>query len=88
MVITAAVVGVVLNLAVWLALHTLFEETTPVIAGPLASTHRSRPVSVQPRSPCRWGRYMIFMTRARVITILLMSLLIGLAFYGVGVLPR
>lgn len=31
---------------------------------------------------------MIFMTRARVITILLMSLLVGLAFYGVGVLPR
>jgi chromate transporter len=28
--ITAAVVGVVLNLAVWVAVHTIFRETTPV----------------------------------------------------------
>ncbi len=28
--ITAAVVGVILNLSVWFALHTLFRETTPV----------------------------------------------------------
>jgi chromate transporter len=28
--ITAAVVGVVLNLAIWFALHTVFRETTPV----------------------------------------------------------
>ena len=32
--ITAAVVGVVLNLAVWFALHTLFRETRPVAVGP------------------------------------------------------
>ncbi|HEX8389729.1 MAG TPA: chromate efflux transporter, partial [Sphingomonas sp.] len=34
--ITAAVVGVVLNLAIWFAVHTLFREVTPVRAGPLA----------------------------------------------------
>ena len=28
--ITAAVVGVILNLAVWFAIHTLFRETLPV----------------------------------------------------------
>ena len=28
--ITAAVVGVILNLSIWFALHTLFRETTPV----------------------------------------------------------
>ena len=28
--ITAAVVGVVLNLAIWFALHTIFRETVPV----------------------------------------------------------
>ena len=33
--ITAAVVGVVLNLAVWFALHTLFREVREVTAGPL-----------------------------------------------------
>jgi chromate transporter len=34
--ITAAVVGVVLNLAIWFAIHTLFHEVYPVRAFPLA----------------------------------------------------
>jgi chromate transporter len=34
--ITAAVVGVVLNLAIWFAIHTVFRATVPVRAGPLA----------------------------------------------------
>ncbi|MBR0717505.1 chromate efflux transporter [Bradyrhizobium liaoningense] len=34
--ITAAVVGVILNLSIWFALHTLFRETTPVHAFPLS----------------------------------------------------
>ncbi|GJD31016.1 hypothetical protein PMNALOAF_2268 [Methylobacterium adhaesivum] len=33
--ITAAVVGVILNLAVWFALHTIFAEVRPVSVGPL-----------------------------------------------------
>ena len=33
--ITAAVVGVVLNLALWFALHTIFRRVAPVLAGPL-----------------------------------------------------
>lgn len=33
--ITAAVVGVILNLSIWFALHTLFGETVPVHAFPL-----------------------------------------------------
>ncbi|MDA9414209.1 chromate transporter [Bradyrhizobium sp. CCBAU 25360] len=33
--ITAAVVGVILNLSIWFALHTLFRETVPVHAFPL-----------------------------------------------------
>jgi chromate transporter len=33
--ITAAVVGVVLNLAVWFAIHTVFRAVEPVAAGPL-----------------------------------------------------
>jgi chromate transporter len=33
--ITAAVVGVILNLSIWFALHTLFRETYPVHAFPL-----------------------------------------------------
>jgi chromate transporter len=34
--ITAAVVGVILNLAVWFAIHTVFRQTTPVRAFPLS----------------------------------------------------
>ncbi|MGV7215734.1 chromate efflux transporter [Bradyrhizobium sp. UFLA05-112] len=34
--ITAAVVGVILNLSIWFALHTLFRETVPVHAFPLS----------------------------------------------------
>jgi chromate transporter len=34
--VTAAVVGVILNLAVWFAIHTVFAATTLVDAGPLA----------------------------------------------------
>src|SRR5829696_2986723 len=34
--ITAAVVGVVLNLAIWFAIHTVFAEVRPVRWGPLA----------------------------------------------------
>ena len=34
--ITAAVVGVVLNLAVWFAIHNVFRETIPVRAFPLS----------------------------------------------------
>ena len=33
--ITAAVVGVVLNLAIWFAIHTIFRDTVPVRAFPL-----------------------------------------------------
>jgi chromate transporter len=34
--VTAAIVGVILNLALWFALHTLFRETRQLAAGPLA----------------------------------------------------
>ncbi|KAB1077523.1 chromate efflux transporter [Methylobacterium soli] len=33
--VTAAVVGVILNLAVWFALHTIFAELRPAAAGPI-----------------------------------------------------
>jgi chromate transporter len=34
--VTAAVVGVILNLALWFAIHTLFDATVPIRAWPLA----------------------------------------------------
>ena len=34
--ITAAVVGVILNLAIWFAIHTVFRETVPIRAFPFS----------------------------------------------------
>jgi chromate transporter len=47
-VITAAIVGVVLNLAIWFALHTLFLEVRHVEAGPLSF---DAPVLTAPNLP-------------------------------------
>jgi len=83
--ITAAVVGVVLNLALWFALHTLFRETMMIAAGPFRF---DAPVltSIDPAALVLslGAAYAIFMTRAGVITTLLATSAAGLALYGVG----
>jgi chromate transporter len=83
--ITAAVVGVVLNLAVWFALHTLFRETTLVAAGPFRF---DAPVltSIEPAAfvLSLGAAYAIFMTRAGVITTLLATSAAGLALFSLG----
>ncbi len=83
--ITAAVVGVVLNLAVWFALHTLFRATTMVAAGPLRFG-APVPTSIDPAALLLslGAAYAIFMTRAGVITTLLATSAAGLAIYGLG----
>ncbi len=48
--ITAAVVGVVLNLAIWFAIHTVFREVRPVRAYGSASTRRCWRASTPGRS--------------------------------------
>ena len=53
--VTAAVVGVILNLAVWFAIHVLFREVATLEAGPFSSTCRGSPRSTSgPRSSRRW----------------------------------
>ena len=47
--ITAAVVGVVLNLAIWFAIHTLFRQTLPVDLGPIRFA-APVPASLDPRA--------------------------------------
>ncbi|VXC35664.1 chromate efflux transporter [Sphingomonas sp. 8AM] len=83
--ITAAVVGVVLNLAVWFALHTLFRTTTLVAAGPIRF---DAPVltSIDPAALILslGAGYAIFMTRSGVITTLLATSAAGLALYALG----
>ncbi len=86
--ITAAVVGVVLNLAVWFALHTLFRDTVMVTAG---SIRFDAPVltSIDPAALvlALGAGYAIFQMRAGVITTLLGTSLAGLALYALGAVP-
>ncbi|MBI0477456.1 chromate efflux transporter [Sphingomonas sp. MA1305] len=85
--ITAAVVGVVLNLAVWFALHTLFRATVPVAAGPIRF---DAPVlaSLDP-----WATLLaasavaaVLWWRAGVITTLLATSAAGLFLYMLGLI--
>lgn len=83
--ITAAVVGVVLNLAIWFALHTLFRRTALVAAGPIRF---DAPVltSIDPAAVVLslGAGYAIFMMRAGVITTLLATSAAGLGLYALG----
>lgn len=83
--ITAAVVGVVLNLAIWFALHTLFRTTKPISNGPFQF---DVPVltSIDPAAfvLSLGAAYAIFMMRAGVITTLLATSAAGLALYLFG----
>lgn len=83
--ITAAVVGVVLNLAVWFALHTLFRATKMVAAGPIRF---DVPIltSIDPAAfvLSLGAGYAIFVMRAGVITTLLATSSASLALYLLG----
>jgi chromate transporter len=85
--ITAAVVGVVLNLAIWFTLHTIFREVTPVQGYGLAF---DRPVlaSVDP-----WALALsvaaivaIFRFKVGMITTLLACSAVGILLHLAGVL--
>ncbi len=83
--ITAAVVGVVLNLAVWFSLHTLFRETAMVAIGPVRF---DAPVlaSIDP-----WAALLalgaavaVFVLRANVIVTLLATSAAGILLHFLG----
>jgi len=83
--ITASVVGVILNLAVWFALHTWFRQTTRVGAGPL-SFDAPLPASLDP-----WALALslaavvaIFRFKAGMIPTLLACAGLGVVLHLVG----
>ncbi|WP_294039616.1 chromate efflux transporter [Sphingomonas sp.] len=59
--ITAAVVGVILNLAVWFALHTVFRRVTPFAAGPI---HLDLPV------PASLDPWALALSAAAIVAVL------------------
>ena len=83
--ITAAVVGVVLNLAVWFALHTLFRQTVPVALGPIRFD-APVPASLDPWAALLAAAAMvaIFRLRLGVITTLLGASAAGLLLHLAG----
>jgi chromate transporter len=85
--ITAAVVGVVLNLAVWFALHALFRETAMLSLGPIRF---DAPVltSVDPWATLLAGAAIVavFTLRANVIVTLLGTAAAGIMLHFLGVL--
>ncbi|MBB5713025.1 chromate efflux transporter [Sphingomonas xinjiangensis] len=85
--ITAAVVGVVLNLAVWFALHTLFRQTAMLSLGPIRF---DAPVlgSVDPWATLLAGAAIVavFTLRANVIATLLGTSAAGIVLHFLGVL--
>ncbi|MEO6092716.1 MAG: chromate efflux transporter [Novosphingobium sp.] len=85
--ITAAVVGVVLNLAIWFAIHTIFRAVEPVRVGPV---HFDMPVlaSIDPWAMAISVAAIIAMFRLRVgiFTTLGGASAAGVALHLVGVL--
>ncbi|WP_439629652.1 chromate efflux transporter [Shinella sp.] len=79
--ITAAVVGVILNLAVWFAVHTLFREVTVFAAGPL---HLELPVPATLILPSALlaaaSAFALFRLKASVLLTLGLSALAGMAW--------
>jgi chromate transporter len=83
--ITAAVVGVVLNLAVWFGVHTLFQETIPVRTALFAfDVPRLGSVNLWALSIAVCAALAVFRFRAGIIATLLACCLAGVALYVVG----
>jgi len=85
--ITAAVVGVVLNLAIWFAIHTLFRQALPVDLGPIRFA-APVPASLDP-----WALGLsagailaIFVLRTGVIVTLATTACLGVALHFAGFL--
>jgi chromate transporter len=83
--ITAAVVGVIANLALWFALHVVFEVVTPLRAGPL-SLLVPAPTSLRPAALALAVAALLAMLRFRVgmLPTLAASALAGAAWRHAG----
>ncbi|RKE76949.1 chromate efflux transporter [Rhizobium sp. AG855] len=83
--ITAAVVGVILNLAIWFGLHVLFSEVSVVRAGPLS-------IELPVLSSLDWASltltllaiFAVFRLKMSVMTVLLGSAMLGMAWTLAG----
>ena len=83
--ITAAVVGVVLNLALWFALHTLFAELRPFRMGPVAfDLPRLASVDLPALALTLAAMVAIFRFRLGPLPVLAGCAFAGLAWFALG----
>ena len=83
--VTAAVVGVILNLSIWFAVHVIFAEVRPVTAGPLV-------VDLPVLASLNWtalvlsiaALYAVFRLKLGMVQVLAGAAIAGLALYLVG----
>jgi chromate transporter len=83
--ITAAVVGVILNLAIWFALHVLFRDVREIAAGPLA-------LDIPVLASANWPSLLLaavaalaaFRFKVGVIPLLTGCAAVGVGFYLAG----
>jgi len=82
--ITAAVVGVVLNLSVWFALHVLFREVADVAWGPVrTSVPALLSLDWRSASLAALAALLLFRLHAGMLTVLGVSAALALAMSGV-----
>ena len=83
--ITAAVVGVILNLAIWFGLHVLFSEARPVRFGPIAfDAPRFASVNLAAVALCLLAGLALFRFKAGVIPVLLSCAVAGVVLHLSG----
>jgi chromate transporter len=84
--ITAAVVGVILNLSIWFTIHTIFRRVEPFTAGPLRfDMPVFESVNFLALLLTAAAVFAVFRLKVSVFTVLAASSLIGVALYGAGV---
>ncbi len=84
--ITAAVAGVILNLAVWFALHTLFHEVARVdFAGLRLQVPALRSLDIAALGLTLAAAFLIFRARAGALTTLAACASAGIALHFLGV---
>ncbi|QEH80713.1 chromate efflux transporter [Sphingomonas sp. C8-2] len=85
--ITAAVVGVILNLAIWFAFHTLFRQTVRLTAGPLAvDLPRVASIDLWAALLCLAAVVAMFRWKAGAFTTLAMTSAAGIALHLFGMI--
>jgi chromate transporter len=80
--ITAAVVGVILNLAIWFGLHVLFADVRPTALVPAIGLYLPLPAwsSLDPVAACLFAgsAFLLFVVRAGMVPVLAVSAIAGL----------